>query len=97
MGKLIPGNEASSTFVCQFCLLSPAAFTPTSSTLVLPRLTALYLLLILHPPPSSQLHIKEEKKHMNTKDVSFKCGADVTESRKSELLDVCSFKIPFDF
>lgn len=75
MGRLLPGNEASSTFVCQFCLLSPAAFTPTSSTLVLPLLDALLLLLLLlHPPPSAQLHIKEAKP-MNTVDVSFRCGA----------------------
>lgn len=96
MGRLLPGNETSSTFVCQFCLLSPAAFTPTSTTLILPRLFALSLLVLLHPPPSSLLHIKEEK-YMNTVAVSFRCGANLTKRRECELLEGCSFKSPFEF
>lgn len=36
-GRLLHGNEASSTFVCQHCLLSPAAF---------------YTYVVLHPRPS---------------------------------------------
>lgn len=97
MGRRLPGNEAPSTFVYQFCLLSPAAVTPTSSsTLVLPHLVALFLLLLLNPSPSYLLHIKEEK-HMNTVVVSFRCGANITERRVLELLEGCSFKSPFDF
>lgn len=81
MGRLLPGNEASSTFVCQFCLLSPAAFTPTSSSaLVPPRLGALFLLLL---PP----HIKEEK-HTDTVDPSFRCGANLTERWSYRMVEV---------
>lgn len=94
MGNLLPGNGASSTFVCQFCLLSPAAFTPTSSsTLIFSCPVALFLLLLLHPPPLTS----KRKKHMKTVDVSFKCGANLTERSELEFLEGCSLKFPFWF
>lgn len=78
---------------------------------VLPPLRSCFYTYILHPcpspsrcslpptsPSSSLLSASHQrgKKHMNTKDVSFRCGADLTERRESELLD-SSFKPPFDF